>query len=138
MTRPLVSHIGIAVRDLEQAVKTYALITGDTTPVIEDVLSENVKVAIFSAQGGGGRVELAAATSADSPIAKFIKKHGEGLHHICIYVDDIKVKLAELKKAGIRLIDETHRTGAEGKKIAFVHPESFNGVLIEIEERGKE
>ena len=138
MTRPLVSHIGIAVRDLEQAVKTYALITGDTTPVIEDVLSENVKVAIFSAQGGGGRVELAAATSADSPIAKFIKKHGEGLHHICIYVDDIKVKLAELKQAGIRLIDETHRTGAEGKKIAFVHPESFNGVLIEIEERGKE
>ncbi len=139
MTKPLVSHVGIAVKELGPAIKTYSLVTGDKAPVIEEVPSEKVKVAIFSARNsGGGRVELVAATSDDSPIAKFIEKHGEGLHHICIYVEDIKTKLAELKKAGVKLIDQTHRTGAEGKKIAFVHPQSFNGVLIELEERTKD
>jgi len=136
VTKSLISHVGIAVSDLEKAIKTYTILTGDTSPIIEEVRSDKVKVAIFSrSQTNGGRVELVAATSDDSPIARFIKKRGEGLHHICIYVDDIKSKLSELKKAGIRLIDETHRTGAEGTRIAFVHPECFNGVLIELEER---
>jgi len=139
VTRSLISHVGIAVKDLEQAIKTYSILTGDKAPVIEEVPSEKVKVAIFSARNNDGeRIELVAATSGDSPIAKFIKKRGEGLHHICIYVVDIKAKLAELKKAGVKLIDESHRTGAEGKRIAFVHPENFNGVLIELEEREKE
>lgn len=135
MNESLVSHVGIAVKDLKKSIKVYSIITGDYEPVIEKVASENVEVAIFS--GGNkksGRVELVASTSPNSPIAKFINKRGEGLHHICIMVDDINSKLTELKSAGVRLIDETHRIGAEGKKIAFVHPESLNGVLIELEE----
>lgn len=136
MSKPLISHVGIAVKDLNEAIKTYSIITGDKSPVIEEVESDNVKVAIFTnANNAGGRVELVAATSENSPIARFIKKRGEGLHHICIYVDDVEKKLAELKKAGIKLIDENYRIGAEGKKIAFVHPENFNGVLIELEEK---
>lgn len=133
MTKPLVSHVGIAVKDLESAIKSYEILTGAKNPVIENVESEKVKVALFS--GGSGRIELLAATSDDSPIAKFINKRGEGLHHICIYVDDIEAKLGELKKAGIKVIDETYRTGAEGKKIAFIHPQNLNGVLIELEEK---
>ena len=133
MTKPLVSHVGIAVKDLESAIKSYEILTGAKNPVIENIESEKVKVALFS--GGSGRIELLAATSEDSPIAKFINKRGEGLHHICIYVDDIDAKLDELKKAGIKVIDETYRTGAEGKKIAFIHPQNLNGVLIELEEK---
>ncbi len=133
MTKTLVSHVGIAVRDLESAIKSYAVLSGLQNPAIENIKSEKVKVALFSS--GGGRIELLAATSEDSPIARFINNRGEGLHHICIYVDDIESKLSELKKAGIKVIDETYRLGAEGKKIAFVHPQNLNGVLIELEER---
>ncbi len=133
MTKPLVSHVGIAVKDLNSAIRSYEILTGAKNPVIENIESEKVKVALFS--NGSGRIELLAATSDDSPIAKFINKRGEGLHHICIYVDDIEAKLGELKKAGIKVIDETYRTGAEGKKIAFIHPQNLNGVLIELEEK---
>jgi len=133
MTKTLLSHVGIAVRDLDSAIKSYAVLSGAQNPAIENVESEKVKVAMLSS--GGDRIELLAATSDDSPIAKFINNRGEGLHHICIYVDDIELKLRELKKAGIKVIDETYRLGAEGKKIAFVHPQNLNGVLIELEER---
>lgn len=133
MTKALVSHVGIAVRDLDSAIKSYEILTGAQNSAIENVESEKVKVAMFSS--GGGRIELLAATSEDSPISKFINNRGEGLHHICIYVDDIESKLRELKEAGIKVIDETYRRGAEGKKIAFVHPQNLNGVLIELEER---
>ena len=78
---------------------------------------------------------MVAPTSPESPVAGFIKKRGEGLHHICVYVDDIKQTLADLKKAGIKLIDESPRVGAEGNLIAFVHPSSMNGVLIELEQK---
>ena len=133
----LISHIGIAVADFEAAVKRYSLLTGDPSPLIKDVPDQKVKVAVFS--GGGAsphaKIELLAATSDDSPIAGFIAKRGGGLHHICLYVEDIERKLAELKAAGVRLINETPRIGAEGGKIAFVHPSSTDGVLIELEER---
>ena len=116
--------------------------TGQQEPVIEEVTDQKVRVAIFSGSGGhenelGGRIELVAATATDSPIASFIARRGEGLHHVCIYVEDIEQKLSELKAAGIRLIDETPRIGAEGSKIAFVHPSDMNGVLIELEEAPK-
>ena len=133
MTKTLVSHVGIAVRDLESAIKSYSVLSGLQNPAIENIESEKVEVAMFSSVGG--RIELLAATSEDSPIARFINNRGEGLHHICIYVDDIESKLSELKKAGIKVIDETYRLGAEGKKIAFVQPQNLNGVLIELEER---
>ncbi len=135
----LISHVGIAVEDLEAAIERYALITGDNSPVIEEVADQKVRVAIFAGHGSGegidaGRIELVAATSPESPIVGFLAKNGEGLHHICIYTQDIAAKLSELKEAGYRLIDESPRTGAGGKKIAFVHPKSADGVLIELEE----
>lgn len=140
MNKNLVSHVGIAVRDLQKAIKVYSIITGDSSPVVEKVSSDNVEVAIFKKSKDatiepGGRIELVAATSNESPIAKFINKRGEGLHHICVYVDDIDSKLKKLKEAGIKLIDTECRIGAEGKRIAFVHPQDLNGVLIELEER---
>ncbi len=133
MNRSQISHIGIAVADLEQAIRNFGLVTGSQSPEICEVAEQQVRVAMFG--GDGGRIELVAATSPDSPVARFIEKRGEGLHHICIYVDDIETALGDLKQAGVKLIDETPRVGAEGKLIAFVHPASMNGVLIELEQR---
>lgn len=135
----LVSHIGIAVADLQQSIAAFQRLTGLTVGPITDVPDQQVKVAMFSGENphAGGRIELVAATSPESPIATFIAKRGEGLHHVCIYVDDIVARLAELKAAGVRLIDESPRIGADGEKIAFVHPSGANGVLIELQERSK-
>ena len=138
MKNEIISHIGIAVLNLEDAISKYKIITGDNNPHITEVPDQKVKVAIFSADtnenSSGGRIELLAPTSDDSPIAKFLTKRGEGLHHICIYVNDIEKKLAEFKDNGAKLIDESPRIGAEGNKIAFIHPASANGVLIELEQ----
>lgn len=137
MDKLLISHIGIAVSDVERATEAYRLITG-AEPEYHDVPDQKVRVAMFGASSegySGARIELVAPTSDDSPIAKYLAKKGEGLHHICIYVDDIETRLSELKTAGARLIDETPRIGAEGGKIAFVHPAAGHGVLIELEER---
>ena len=138
--RNLISHVGIAVADIEEAINRYSMLTGDSKPQVSEVPDQKVKVAIFSAEtedgsSYGGNIELVAPTSDDSPIAKFIGKKGEGLHHICIYVDNLDEKIAELKSSGVRLIDGSPRIGAEGSRIAFVHPSSTNGVLIELEER---
>ncbi len=139
MAGSLISHTGIAVADFEAAVARYKLLTGDHEPFITDVPEQKVKVAIFKAAGGdihaGGRIELVAATTDDSPIARYIAKKGEGLHHICIYVEDIEERLRQLQESGVRLIDETPRVGAEGNRIAFVHPAGTGGVLLELEEK---
>lgn len=135
----LISHVGIAVRDFDAAVSRYVLLTGDDAPFITEVPDQMVKVAIFS--GGspgphaGGRIELVSPTSPESPIARFLEKRGEGLHHVCVYVDDLERRLSELEAAGARLIDEQPRIGAEGNRIAFVHPAGSHGVLMELEER---
>jgi len=138
MSTPLISHLGIAVKDFEDAVKKYKLITGDEKPAIHKVIDQKVNAAIFEGKKGccegGARIELISPTSDDSPIQNFLEKKGEGLHHVCIYVKDIEKKIKELKNAGIRLIDEKPKIGAEGNKIAFVHPKDTNGVLIELEE----
>lgn len=141
MSEVLISHIGIAVADLEKAIETYKLITGNDSPVVEEVPDQKVKVAMFARPGDDsahpqGKIELVAATTTDSPIARYIARNGEGLHHVCIYVDDIEQRLAQLKAAGCRLVDETPRIGAGGSRIAFVHPSAANAVLIELEERG--
>ena len=131
----LVSHIGIAVSDMERSIATYSLLTGIANPRIVEVPEQKVRVAIFDRPNtSGGCIELVAATSPDSPIARFIARHGEGLHHVCISVENIELRLAELKTAGMRLIDEIPRVGAEGEKIAFAHPASMGGVLIELQE----
>lgn len=134
MDIPHISHIGIAVKDLTSAIKQYTLITGET-PEIITVIEQKVKVAIFKkGLSAGGRIELLEPTSDDSPIARFIEKRGEGLHHICVYVKDLNLKLEQLKKAGVTLIDDKPKVGAEGNLIAFVHPKDNNGVLLELEE----
>ncbi|MCX6835650.1 MAG: methylmalonyl-CoA epimerase [candidate division Zixibacteria bacterium] len=136
MAAPLISHVGIAVENLDAAIRRYRLLLGVDPVHVVDVPDQKVRVAIFPASGyPGGRFELLQATSSDSLIARFISKRGEGLHHLCIYVDDVGLKLEELKAAGLQLIDESPRIGAEGNRIAFVHPGGANGVLIELEER---
>lgn len=138
MGLPPVSHVGIAVRDLEAAIRQYTLLLGNPPVQVEDVPDQKVRVAIFAGSAAGGRVELLSPTSPDSPISRFLERKGEGLHHICVYVEDIEKRLAELKTSGVRLIDETPRIGAEGHRIAFVHPSGMNGVLVELEERSEQ
>lgn len=129
----MVAHIGIAVADLEKSIRAFELLTGRKIEAIADVPDQKVRVAMLGGHDAA-RIELVAATSPDSPIARFIKKRGEGLHHICIYVDDLEKRLRELKAAGVRLIDEQPRIGADGAKIAFVHPSGAGGVLVELQE----
>lgn len=136
MDEKYISHIGIAVSDLEKAIKKYSIITSNDNPQIIEVEDRKVKIAFFGSKSNkyNSKIELVAPTSDDSPVAKFLKKNGEGLHHICLFVDDINSKLEQLKNSGFKLIDETPRVGAEGNLVAFVHPQDTNGVLIELEE----
>jgi methylmalonyl-CoA/ethylmalonyl-CoA epimerase len=136
MNKQIISHVGVAVSDLESVINIYSLITGDNDPEISQIPDQKVKVAIFKSDHfPGGKLELLMPTADDSPIAKFISKKGEGLHHICIYVDDINQKLEELKNSDIELIDYEPRVGAEGNLIAFIHPKSTGNVLIELEQK---
>jgi len=128
-----VDHIGIAVRDLEEALKFYTDILGLTCTGTEVVEEQKVKVAFLPC--GDSELELLESTSPDGPIARFIEKNGEGIQHIALRVDNIEQALAELKEKGIRLIDEKPRYGAGGARIAFLHPKATNGVLLELSER---
>ena len=135
----LISHIGIAVKNIEESLEKYRLLTGVEPSDIHSVAEQKVKVAFFASgagsDSGSPKIELVAPDGQDSPVARFIEKKGEGLHHICLLVDDIEKRLEELTKAGMKLIDESPRIGAEGDLIAFVHPGSTDGVLIELQER---
>jgi methylmalonyl-CoA/ethylmalonyl-CoA epimerase len=125
-----ISHIGIAVSSLEEAVSRYAALFGNDDPHRETVEDQRVSIASFPV--GDSVVELTAATDESSPIAKFVGRRGEGIHHIAFEVENIHEELARLKAAGCRLINETPTEGAHDMLIAFVHPSSFNGVLVEI------
>ncbi|MCP4706376.1 MAG: methylmalonyl-CoA epimerase [candidate division Zixibacteria bacterium] len=130
-----VSHIGIAVEDLEKSIKLFTQILGCDPVSIEEVAEQKVKVAIF--RPGGEKttaIELVCPVSDSSPIKKYLEKRGQGLHHISIKTDDIKEKLDSLKSKNFKLIDQLPRQGADGKKIAFVHPSSTSGVLLELEQ----
>lgn len=136
MSKPLVSHIGIVVADLEAAIEKYTLILGQQPTEVCEVPDMAVKVAMFEGDDpDGGHIELLAATSTDNSIARFLERHGEGLHHVCVNVDNIERSLEEFKAQGVKLIDEKPRLGAMGRRIAFVHPEGTHGVLIELQER---
>ena len=135
MDKPLVSHVGIAVTDLEAAIERYTGLLGEPPHLVKDVPGMGVRVAVFAgSNSAGGHVELLSPTDPDNSIARFIKNRGEGIHHICINVDDIEKTLAEYQANGYRLIDEVPRVGAMGRRIAFVHPATAGGVLIELEE----
>lgn len=131
-----VDHIGIAVRDLDEALKFYEEVLGIKCVDTEIVEEQKVKVAFLPI--GDTEVELLESTEEDGPIAKFIEKRGEGIQHIAYRVDNIEKAIEELKEKGIRLIDEKPRYGAGGAKIAFLHPKSTFGVLIELCERNKD
>lgn len=123
-----VSHIGIAVRDLDEGIAFYEKL-GLKLEGTEVVESQMVKVAFFPC--GDTRIELLMPTSPDSPIAKFLEKRGEGIHHIALGVDSVPEELAKAEANGIRLIDTEPRPGAHNAQIAFLHPKSTMGVLIE-------
>jgi methylmalonyl-CoA epimerase len=124
-------HIGIAVKSLEAARIYEAL--GLKIEHVETVETQKVKTAFLSV--GDANLELLEPTEAGSPIAKFIEKRGEGIHHICLRVDDIEAHLARLKAEGYRVVNEAPVPGAHGCRVAFLHPSAGNGVLIELSER---
>ena len=128
-----IDHIGIAVNNLDDAQKLYTEILGLKVQEIEEVAEQKVRVAIIPV--GESRIELLESTDPEGPIARYIAKRGEGIHHLAVRVDNIEQTLSDLKSNDIRLIDETPRIGAGGAKIAFVHPKGTNGILLELCER---
>ncbi|MBI3239906.1 MAG: methylmalonyl-CoA epimerase [Flavobacteriia bacterium] len=125
-----IEHIGIAVSNLEEAIKTYEQLLGTPCYKQEEVSSEGVKTAFF--QVGESKIELLEATTETSPIATFIAKKGQGIHHIAFDVTDIESSMAELKDQGFQLLNEQPKSGADNKLVAFLHPKSSNGVLVEL------
>jgi len=128
-----IEHIGIAVKNLDQGIAYYEKVLGLKCYSIEEVKEQKVRTAFFMV--GQTKLELLEATSDDSPIAKFIAKKGEGVHHIAFAVDDLPQKLNKIENAGVKLIDKEPRKGAEGLNIAFLHPKSTIGVLTELCEK---
>jgi len=126
-------HIGIAVKHLESATALYSKLLGRSPGHRERVEDQEVELVVFNV--GGQEIELLQGTSNDSPISKFIEKRGEGIHHLSLEVQDIEQALATVKADGFVLIDDQPRRGAQGTKIAFIHPKSTGGVLIELVER---
>ena len=125
-----IEHIGIAVKNLEKSNELFASLFGKSHYKIEEVASEGVKTSFF--KNGPNKIELLEATQPNSPIAKFIEKKGEGIHHIAFAVDDIKSEIKRLKSEGFTVLNETPKKGADNKLVAFLHPKTTNGVLIEL------
>ena len=125
-----IEHIGIAVNNLQSAATIYEKLLNTPVYKVEEVLSEGVKTAFL--QNGPNKIELLEATNPDSPIAKFIAKKGEGIHHIAFDVDDIRAEMTRLKAEGFVLLNEEPKRGADNKLVCFIHPKSANGVLVEL------
>ena len=134
--RPLslgLDHLGVAVPDLEQALRLYRDLLGLTLLEMETVESDGVRVAILEL--GGGHLELLEPTGPESPVARFLEKRGPGIHHLALAVKDCRAAIDAVRGAGARMLDEAPRPGAGGKRIAFVHPRSAGGVLLELCQR---
>ena len=125
-----IEHIGIAVKNLQKAIKFYEDVFGLKCYATEELKDQKVKTAFFLI--GKTKIELLESTAPDGPIGKFIEKHGEGIHHIAYAVDNIENALKEVKEKGVSLIDKSSKKGAEGLNIAFLHPKSTFGVLTEL------
>lgn len=125
-----IEHIGIAVRNLTEAVPFYERLLGIPPYATEEVADQKVRTAFFRV--GGTKIELLEPTASDSPISKFLEKRGEGVHHVAFAVPDVKEALASAERSGAQLIDRLPRPGAEGLQIAFLHPKSTHGVLTEL------
>lgn len=126
-----IDHIGIAVKNLDEAIRIYRDFLGFQLLGIYTLIERKVRVAFFSG-GTESRVELLEPLESDSPVAKFIESHGEGIQHFAVRVRNIEAVLEDLKSKHVALIDEKPRIGAEGAKVAFVHPKSTYGVLLEL------
>ena len=131
-----IEHIGIAVKDLEASNALFAKLFGVPHYKVEEVASEGVKTSFF--KSGPNKIELLEATKPDSPIAKFVEKKGEGIHHIAFVVEDIVLELERLKGEGFVVLNETPKKGADNKLVAFLHPKGTNGVLVELCQEIKE
>lgn len=125
-----IAHIGIAVKDLEASGRLFRNLLGKQPDHEEEVADQKVKTVFFTIDGGA--IELTAATDPNSPIAMSIEKRGEGVHHLSFVVDDLERELVRLQALGFQVIDQKPRTGADGYLVAFLHPKSTNGVLIEL------
>ncbi len=130
-----INHLGIATKNIDEALKFWRDALGLENVHSETVADQKVRVAMLPI--GETNIELLEPTSPDSPISKFLEKRGGGIHHIAVEVEDIHQTLAQLKTAGAKLIDETPRVGADNCLIAFVHPQSSNGVLLELVQHQK-
>lgn len=124
-----IEHIGIAVQNMDEAIKFYENVLGLKCYAIEEVKDQKVRTAFFMV--GQTKIELLESTDNDGPVAKFIEKKGEGIHHIAFAVEDIEEQLTEVANKNVKLIDSNPRKGAEGLDIAFLHPKSTFGVLME-------
>ncbi|MEM9185086.1 MAG: methylmalonyl-CoA epimerase [Planctomycetota bacterium] len=129
-TAKALNHVGIAVRSIDEQRPFYEDVLGAEFEGFEDVPTQKVRVAFFKVESV--RLELLEPTEDDSPVAKFLEKRGEGLHHLAFTVEDIQERINQIKEAGLRMIDESPRTGAHNMKIAFMHPKSTHGVLTEL------
>ena len=125
-----IEHIGIAVHDLENSNELFSKLFGQAAYKTEEVASEGVKTSFFMC--GPNKIELLEATNENSPIAKFLEKKGEGIHHIAFDVEDIYAEIERLKLEGFTVLNETPKKGADNKLVAFLHPKTTNGVLIEL------
>jgi len=130
-----IDHIGIAVKSAAEAAKIYEQALGLKVSGTDEVDDQGVRVTMLNI--GESRLELLEAKGPDSPVGKFIAKRGEGLHHIAVQVPNIELALARLKASGVRMIDETPRIGAHNTRVAFIHPSSTNGVLVELVQHGE-
>ena len=133
MNKPKLDHIGIAVEDIEMAAQAYKTL-GFEVGSVEDVPGFGVKVAFLPMESGS--VELVQPVTGDSAIAKYLEKKGQGIHHLCFEVKDIRAELTRLEAAGVQLVDKVPRQGAHGTLVAFLHPKSTGGVLIELAQKG--
>jgi methylmalonyl-CoA/ethylmalonyl-CoA epimerase len=127
-----IDHVAILVEDIDQTLEFWQDALGIPLSHIDDIPSEQSRVAFLPL--GNSEIELVQPTTTDSGLARFLKKRGPGLHHVCIEVDDIEAMLASLKEKGIQLINETSVCGADGRQYAFIHPKSAHGVLVELYE----
>ena len=131
-----IEHLGIAVKNMEDSNALFEKLLGVAPYKQEEVASEGVNTSFF--QNGPNKIELLSATETDGPIAKFIEKKGEGIHHVAFEVEDIVAEMERLKKEGFTLLNEKPKKGADNKLVAFVHPKTANGVLVELCQEIKE
>ena len=125
-----IHHVGVAVRDLDEAIETYGRLFGAELEHRDTMSEQGVEAA--AVRVGDSRIELLAATADDTPVGRFLAKRGPGMHHVALEVDDLEAELAELDGQGVELIDQEPRAGFYGMRVAFVHPDAADGVLAEL------